>query len=590
PVEGVTPLRDRLAAIAHDASMQVCGGGCMGFINVGNGLRAIGYLEPDPVPAGPVALITHSGSVFSAMLRARRGIGYTLVVSSGQELVTTTASYVEYALSQSGTKVVALVLETIRDAEALRAAFDRAADADVPVILLPVGVSERGRAMVSAHSGAVSGGVTAWEALADAHGLHLVSELGELLDTVELFAAGRRARPAHGNAATGFAAVLDSGAERALVADIASEVGVGFADLSAATIASLTERLDPGLVATNPLDVWGNGSDTEERFVAVMDTLATDPGVRALALAVDLVPELDGDESYPNAARRVSAATTLPVAVMSHVAAALDTEAAAELRRVGIPVLEGTRSGMRAVGHLLQHAPRRGLRVATTSDPGRRRRALGRVSEAVTMTAVEGFALLDDYGIATAPVIAAGDDEAVLAAASVIGYPVVLKTAAVVAHKTELGGVVTGLGSEAQVRAAYRDLATRLGPDVIVCRQLPSGVELLLGAVRDANLGMLLVLGVGGVLVEQVGAAAASLPPVDVRTARRLVERTLAHRLLTEPRSGEPADVDVVIETVVRFSTLVVDLADHVDAIEINPLICSVEGATAADIHVDPRH
>jgi acyl-CoA synthetase (NDP forming) len=80
PVDGVTPLRSRLAAIARDVSMPVCGGGCMGFVNVARGVRAIGYVEPDPIPAGPVALVTHSGSVFSAMLRARRGIGYTVAV------------------------------------------------------------------------------------------------------------------------------------------------------------------------------------------------------------------------------------------------------------------------------------------------------------------------------------------------------------------------------------------------------------------------------------------------------------------------------------------------------------------------------
>ena len=96
--DGATGLRGRLAAIATDAGMALCGAGCMGFVNVARGLRAVGYLEPDPVPAGPVALITHSGSVFSTMLRAHRGFGFSVVVSSGQELVTTAAAYAQYAL------------------------------------------------------------------------------------------------------------------------------------------------------------------------------------------------------------------------------------------------------------------------------------------------------------------------------------------------------------------------------------------------------------------------------------------------------------------------------------------------------------
>src|SRR5216684_2563379 len=103
-------LRNRLAAIASQAGMAVCGAGCMGFVNVARGLRAVGYVEPDPLPAGPVALITHSGSVFSALLRARRGFGFSLAVSSGQELVTTAAAYVRYALGLPETRVLALVL------------------------------------------------------------------------------------------------------------------------------------------------------------------------------------------------------------------------------------------------------------------------------------------------------------------------------------------------------------------------------------------------------------------------------------------------------------------------------------------------
>ena len=77
----------------------------MGFVNVARGVRAIGYIERDPLPGGPVALVTHSGSVFSAMLRTRRHLGFTLVVSAGQELVTATASYVDYALDLEGTRV-----------------------------------------------------------------------------------------------------------------------------------------------------------------------------------------------------------------------------------------------------------------------------------------------------------------------------------------------------------------------------------------------------------------------------------------------------------------------------------------------------
>jgi acyl-CoA synthetase (NDP forming) len=95
-------LRDSLRAIATEAGMALCGAGCMGFVNVEDGLRATGYVERADVPRGPIGLVTHSGSVFSALLRTRRALGFALAVSSGQELVTTTADYVDHRCRTPG--------------------------------------------------------------------------------------------------------------------------------------------------------------------------------------------------------------------------------------------------------------------------------------------------------------------------------------------------------------------------------------------------------------------------------------------------------------------------------------------------------
>ncbi|HEY6297925.1 MAG TPA: CoA-binding protein, partial [Streptosporangiaceae bacterium] len=227
---GSTGLRDRLAATAKNAGMALCGAGCMGFVNVARGLLAVGYLLPDPVPAGPVALITHSGSVFTAMLNARRGFGFTLAVSPGQELVTGAPAYARYALSLPETRVLALVLEAIRNGPELREVLAAALTADVPVVLLSVGGSPAGKALVNAHSGALAAADGAWEALAGAYGVHRVRDLAELADTLELFAPGRRSAPGGG-----IATVHDSGLERAHLADLAAELGVPFAVIDAQT-------------------------------------------------------------------------------------------------------------------------------------------------------------------------------------------------------------------------------------------------------------------------------------------------------------------------------------------------------------------
>jgi len=603
PPSGPPGLRDRLAAIAAAAGMAVCGAGCMGFVNVARGLRAIGYVEPDPVPAGPVALITHSGSVFSAMLRARRGFGFSLAVSSGQEIVTTAAAYARYALDMPETKVLALVLEAIRDAPELRATLARARAADVPVVLLSVGASDAGRAMVSAHSGALAAADGAWEALSAAYGVHRVHDLAELADTLELFSAGRpwagrpwADRPRAGRRrtaqATGIATVHDSGLERAHVADLAAGLGIPFGVLAPCTTQRLAEVLDPGLTPANPLDVWGSGRDTEPLFTECLSALAADPAVGAVALAVDLVPEFDGDDSYPRAVLAAAAATAKPVAVLAGLPSAVDPAAAARLRAAGVPVLEATRTGLLALRHLLDHAhppspPATPVPSATpvpfsqTPWP----ELLARQPAAPVL-----FDLLRDYGIRAVRAEPAATREQALKAAAEIGYPVVLKTDEPgIAHKSDVGGVRLGLRDPGALAAAYDELTARLGPRALVCETAALGTELALGLVRDASLGPLVVVSAGGVFIEIFSERAVVLPPVTRSQARAILARLRVGALLAGARGRPPADLDAAADAIVAMSRLALDLGETLDAMDINPLICGPAGAIAADVLVVPR-
>ena len=578
---GATGLRDRLAGIATDAGMALCGAGCMGFVNVARGLRAVGYVEPDPVPAGPVALITHSGSVFSTLLRARRGFGFSLAVSSGQELVTTAGTYARYALELSETRVLALVLEAIRDGAGLRAALATALTAGVPVVLLSVGLSHAGKNLVSAHSGALAAADGAWEALAGAYGVHRVRDLAELSDTLELFAAGRKC-----HSKTGIATVHDSGLERAHVVDLAAELGVPFAPVGRATTDRLARVIDPGLEPGNPLDVWGTGRDTEPLFAECLAALAADPQVGAVALAVDLVPEFDGDESYPNAVLTVANGTAKPVAVLAGLAAGVDPAAAARLRGAGVPVLEGTRSGLLALRHLLDHSalPERHSPGPLAPDPGRRQR-WARVLSAGPPGSAVLFDLLRDYGIPAVRARAAGTRAGTLAAAAEIGYPVVVKTDEPgIAHKSDVGGVRLGLAGPAAAGAAYDDLSARLGPRVLVCETAPPGTELALGLIRDAALGPLLVIGAGGVLIEIFSERSVVLPPVTRSSARVVLERLRLAAVLAGARGQPRADLGAIARAIAGLSQLACELGDLLDALDINPLICGPAGAVAADV------
>jgi acyl-CoA synthetase (NDP forming) len=575
-------LRQAVTATAAEAGMAVCGAGCMGFVNNATGLRALGYLEPDPLPPGGVSLVTHSGSAFSTILRAGRGFGFRLAVSSGQELVTDTADYLDYIVEDPDTTLIALLLETPRSVSRLRAGLHRAAQRDIPVVILPVGHSPRGRAMVAAHSGALAGDAAGWQAFCADTGAIRVADMAEFTDTIEIFEAGRRRRPG----SHGIATVHDSGAERALCADIAHDLAVDFTSLAAPTLAAIGELLDEGLAPGNPLDVWGTGADTRDLFGGCLRALVDDPGVAVTALAVDLVTEFDDDTAYADAILDIASDSDRPLAVLTSVPSAIDPPTVTRLRGNGIPVLEGARSGIAALGHLARWP----LPVSTEApkiDGERAQRWAARLAEP-GWDAPTAFALLADYGVrVTRSRTAHGATEAHAAAESV-GYPVALKTPGA-AHKSDVGGVILNIGDREALWVAYEEMAARLGPDVTVDAMAPAGVEISLGVVRDDNFGPLVVVAAGGTLVELLADRAVACAPVSRHTALALLRSLHTAPLLAGWRGAPPVDMDALAEAVVGFSQLAIELGDHLDAVEANPVIASATGVVAVDALVIPR-
>ena len=158
PRDGVPPLTERLATIARDAGMAVCGGNCMGFANLERRVRALGFYEPKDAPVGGVTFLSHSGSAFSAMIHNDRALGLNLAVSAGQEFVTTVADYLRYALELESTKAVGLFIETVRDPDGFRSALGLANERDIPVVALKVGREERTRELVAGALGRARGG------------------------------------------------------------------------------------------------------------------------------------------------------------------------------------------------------------------------------------------------------------------------------------------------------------------------------------------------------------------------------------------------------------------------------------------------
>jgi acetate---CoA ligase (ADP-forming) len=587
PRKDAPPLTDRLAAIARGAGMAVCGGNCMGFANLEKGLRALGFYEPKGLRPGPIAFVSHSGSAFSALLHNDRGLSFNIAVSSGLELAATAADYIGYALSLDSTKVIGLFLESIRDPAAFVEALGAANDADVPVVALKVGKQALTRRMVTAHSGALAGDDGAYEALFEAHGVRRVESLDEMADALALFGSGRRAGPG------GLASVHDSGGERALLVDSAATVGVPLASISEQTTTRLSELLEEGLLPVNPLDFWGTGRDTHDVVTGCMRALLEDPDTAVLVFSVDLTTEDQPDEGYIRMAREVFPETEKPFAMLSNFAGGIDRADAKRLEDAGIPVLEGTLTGLAAVRHLFDYRDHRALPPLTGSSPvdaNTRDRWKTLLSSAHSFTEAAALDLLSDYGVPTIRSHIAESLDEVLAAAAEIGYPVALKTAMPgIEHKSDVGGVKLSLTDPAEATDAYRDLADRLGPQVAVAAMAAPGVEIHLGIVRDEQFGPLVLVAAGGILVEVLNDRALALAPLDAARATRMIDRLKVRPLLGGVRGRPPADLAALAEAVVALSWVAHDLGERIQALDANPVIAGVDGCVAVDALVVPR-
>jgi acyl-CoA synthetase (NDP forming) len=587
PRDGVPPLTERLSTIAREAGMAVCGGNGMGFANFEQRIRALGFDEPAEVKLGGTTFISHSGSAFSAMNHNVRGLGLNLSVSAGQELVTTVADYLAYALTLESTRVVGMFIETVRDPGGFRAAMAAARERDVPVVALKVGREALTRRMVAAHSGALAGEDGAYEALFEADGVLRVESLDEMADTLALFEGGRRAGPG------GLASVHDSGGERALLVDSAATVGVRLAEISPETERRMAELLDEGLAAVNPLDFWGTGKDAPAVITGCIRALLEDDDVAAMAFTVDLTTEDSPDMGYIANALDTYFETQKPYAMLSNLSSGIDRNDVRTLEDAGIPVLEGTLTGLAAFRHLFEHRDHRALPPLAGSSPvddATRERWRARLASGEPFDEREGLELLADYGVPVTPSEVVETLEDAISSAQGIGFPVALKTAMPgVTHKSDLGGVRVGLEDSAAVVGAYRELEETLGPRVIVQALAPAGVEVALGIVRDPQFGPLVLVAAGGVLVEVLKDRRLGLPPLDEARALRLVDRLQIRPLLDGVRGQPASDVDALAQAVVALSWLAHDLGEHLEALDANPVICRPEGALAVDALVIPR-
>lgn len=579
------PLTRRISALARGAGMALCGGNGMGFYNNEAGVRICGFPPPDWVRAGPMALIAHSGSVFSALVHNDKRFSYSFAVSAGQELVTNAAEYLDFVLRMETTKVVGLFLEAIRDPKGFVAALTLANQRDIPVVVLKVGRSPESAALAVSHSGALVGDDAVQNAVFRRHGVIVTENLDEFSNSLLLLAQPRRLAKGR------LASVHDSGGERELFADRLAARGMSFARISEETRGRLAARLDYGLDPVNPLDAWGTGHDYEGIFGDCMSALLDDPDTAIGALCVETRSGNSLHQGYARAMTAAHAKSEKPVIFINNLAQVGDDSLALQLTHSGIPVLIGLDAGLAAIKGAMG---RRDFlaRPAVRQDPapaGMRDKWRKRLAQGTALDEGESLTLLTDYGLPVLPHRIVESAAAAEKAAAELGYPIVLKTAMPgILHKSDVGGVTLNLADAKAVRAAYDDMAARLGARALLAPMAGKGFELSFGAKLDPQFGPVVMVGAGGILIEFMKDRAIALAPFDEDEARRMIDGLALRPLLDGKRGAPPSDIKTLTSALAKFSVMVADLGDLVGEIDINPMLALPNGCVALDALIVP--
>ncbi len=581
-----TRLRERISDAVNGAEAMLCGPNSMGLHNFHSGLRLTPFDVPLDRKPGGVGLISQSGSVLGALINNGRRLQFSQAISTGSETVTTAADYLAWMLEQPETRCVGMFIESVRAPERFMNAMEQAAERGIPVVINKVGRSELGAELAKSHTGAIVGNDDIFRAAVSRFGGHLVASIDEMAALLAVFSQGRRA------SASGLASIHDSGGERELIADLAEAEGVEFARLEPKTTARIQAVLEEDIHAQNPLDAWGTGAGAEQTFEQAMVAMLEDPNVGLGLYVLNWRDAYDLHQMHERALIAAASQTTKPLLAVSNFSLSRSDDMADRLGDAGIPVIGGLQNAVLAAKALLNKRPvtPRNLDVATSVHTRKYRTAFrgkGWVSEA------DGYAFFSDYGICVPQHRVAKNRDDAIQFARHLKQPVICKTATPgIYHKTDVGGIVLNLENATQVGAAYDDLCVRHGPDVLVAEMLPKGSEWSLGAITDPDFGPFVRIAPGGTLVELLQESVLLMAPFTAAEAKAAILSLRASALLTGYRGAPVQDLSALADAAASLSQMAWQLRDCLTEIEINPVIVSEEGATAADavIHTKNNH
>jgi acetyltransferase len=600
---GVGSMAETAERAAHQYGMRLIGPNCLGIMMPGAALNA-SFAAHMP-SAGNLALISQSGAIAAGMVdwAAQRGVGFSGIVSIGDQLDVDIADLLDYFALDGGTRAILLYVEAIKDARKFMSAA-RAAARIKPVVVVKSGRMAQGAKAAATHTGALAGSDAVYDAAFRRAGILRVSDLRELFDCAETL--GRVEQPSGKR----LAILTNGGGIGVLAIDRLVELGGIPAAIGTAAREKLDAVLPPTWSGSNPVDIVGDADAA--RYAAALEVLLADGDNDAVLVMNVQTAIAPADEIAASVTDIVCKYRQQHLGSLKPVLAVwvgADQKIIDLLSGAGIPNYPTEDDVVRGFMHLVRHRevtatlaqvpPAMPSEFAPDSDTARRIVAAALSDGRQWLDPVEIARLFEAYHIPMVPTFAAADAEQAAAYASELfarGATVVLKIMSRdIIHKSDVGGVVLNLTNVDAVHEATADILARakaLRPEARIAGVMvqemvvrPKARELILGLADDPTFGTVVVFGHGGTAVEIINDKALALPPLDLQLARDLIERTRVSRLLRAYRDVRAVKQDAVAMVLVKLAQMAAEIPE-IRELDINPLLADETGVLAVDARV----
>jgi acetyltransferase len=612
-------LQGELGEFSRASGMRISGPNCLGLANVKDDIWATASSRGASGLTGPIGLVCQSGATAFGPFLVRAveaGIGFSYIISTGNEADLDFTDFARYLLDDPETRVIAGFVEGFKRADKFLEVAKLAAERGKPIVLIKIGRSELGARAASSHTAALTGADALYDAVFAQYGVIRVQDYDELLEVAHLLAHTPKPQ------APGLAVVSHSGGVSSLTADMCGQAGLDLPPLGDKARDGINAILKGFGWAANPADVTGFANS--ESFPQIMRHMIDDPRMGTLVVA--------SAGADAQATQVIGQRDRTDKGVVFLWTGSRDAKPGlAQLKQARIPIFYTPDKLARGLKSRLAYHEWRERRLAdgfaaapprTPSQDAAIARALGLGRP--TLSESESKALLAAWGVASAREHRANSAEEAVLAAEQLGFPVALKVDSPdILHKTEAGVVRLNLGERAAVREAYAEILANaraylkalpldgggLGGGDAAARSsdaraaeaspppLPSpiegeggilgvsvqemvrdGVEVIVGASYDPQLGPVLLFGSGGVMVEIYNDVALRRCPITRAEAEAMIGEVKGARLLQGFRGRPAADLAALADTLVRVSHLAMHIEGHLAELDINPLMVLPRG------------